>query len=479
MNATKSPRNGDAPAREGPILPRVLRFLARVIPTPGGSRLLRLAFLATTAALPLVAATSVFASAAGAANLTKPKPQLKPVVESFVVTPARVPWGGGPVTLKARVAHASRCTFVMHQATSAITRTVACSSGSASARVNAGTNSANSGRSLTFTVTAASGVRKATATRKVVQAPKPLPPLEITSQQELPVGFAGTPYSVSLSATGGTGAYHWTVTGGALPAGLTLSPTGTISGTPSGPDGGTANIQVQDDAGVVAQNSVTVAVAGSAPPVSAPSLGESNNWSGYDVTGGPFTAIAGTFNVPNVPVTSTDTDTSQWVGIDGVSNSDLIQAGVGETVQGGSLSVYAWWEILPAPATLIPTLTIHPNDQVTVAIVRQADGNWLIQIQDLTDQQSWHSTFAYSAPLSSAEWIVEAPTAVADMNVETLGQYAPPVTFKNMSVGGAVSTLEQSVMFDPTYTTAISTPSPLTPAGFTVAYGAAAPSPPG
>jgi hypothetical protein len=345
--------------------------------------------------------------------------------------------------------------------------------------VIAGPNGVSSAKSLTFTVAAVSGVRKATATRKVVQAPKPLPPLEITSQAELPVGFAGTPYSVTLTATGGTGSYHWTVTGGALPAGLTLSPTGTISGTPTGPDGGTANIQVQDDAGVVAQNSVTVAVAGSAPPVGGPSVGESNNWSGYDVTGGPFTAVAATFNIPDVPVTSTDTDTSEWIGIDGVSNTNLIQAGVGETVQGGTKSVYAWWEILPAPATPIPTLQINANDQVTVAIVRQADGNWLIQIQDLTDQQSWHSTFAYSGPLSSAEWIVEAPTVAADMSIETLGQYAPPVTFKNLGVGGAVSTLEQSVMYDPTSTMPISTPSPLTPAGFTVAYGAGAPAPPG
>ena len=463
------------------MLPRVHRTSANVTPATGGSRLLPAAFLAAVASLLLVAASSAFPSAAGAATVTKPKPMPKPVVKSFVVTPARVPWGGGPVTLKARVTHASRCTFVMRQSTITTTRTVACSSGSASARVIARPNGITSAKALAFTVTAASGVRKATAARSVVQAPKPPPPppLEITSQEELPVGFAGAPYSVNLTATGGTGTYHWTVTGGALPAGLTLSPTGTISGTPTGPDGGTASIQVQDDARAVAEDSVTVAVAGGALPVSAPSVGETDNWSGYDVTGGPFTAVAGTFNVPTVPVTSNDTDTSEWVGIDGASDANLIQAGVGETVHGGTEYVYGWWEILPAPATVIPALVINPNDQVTVAIVRQADGNWLIQIQDLTDQQSWHNTVAYSGPLSSAEWIVEAPTAAADMSIEPLGQYSPAVTFKNIGVGGPVSTLEQSVMYDPSYTTPISTPSPLTPAGFTVAYGGGAPPPPG
>jgi Peptidase A4 family/Putative Ig domain len=463
------------------MLPRVHGSSANVAVTTGGNRLLPAAFLVAVAALLLLAASSVFPSVAGAAIVKKPKSTANPVVDSFVVTPTRVPWRGGPVMLKARVAHASRCVFVMRQSTVTTTRTVACSSGSASARVIAGPNGLTSAKALTFTVTAASGARKATASRKVVQAPKPPPPppLEITSQDELPVGLAGTPYSVNLTATGGTGTYHWTVTGGALPAGLTLSPTGTISGTPTGPDGGTASIQVQDDAGVVAQHSVTVAVAGGAPPVSDPSVGMSNNWSGYDVTGGPFTSVSGTFNVPGVPATANDTDTSEWVGIDGVSNSNLIQAGVGQTVQGGSESVYGWWEILPAPATVIPSLVINANDQVTVAIVRQADGNWLIQIQDLTDRQSWHTTVAYSGPLNSAEWIVEAPTAAADMSIQPLGQYSPPVTFKNIGVGGPVSTLEQSVMYDPSYTTPVSTPSPYAPSGFTVAYGSGIPPPPG
>lgn len=450
------------------MLPRVRRYLSTAL----------------FAVVAFVVAFSVLPSAAGAATVKKPKPPPpKPVVKSFVVTPARVAWGGGPVSLSARVAHASRCTLVMHQATVATSRTVACGSGTASARMIARPNGFTSAKTLTFTLTAASGVvkAKATAVRKVVQGPKPPPPppLEITSQKELPVGLAGTPYSASLTATGGTGAYHWTVTGGALPAGLTLSSTGTISGTPTAATGGTAEIQVADDAGVVAQDSVTVAVTGAAPPVSAPALYQSANWSGYDVTGGPFTAVSGTFNVPNVPVTSTDTDTSEWVGIDGVANADLIQAGVAETVHGGTEFLYGWWEILPAPATPIPSLVINANDQVTVAIVRQDDGSWLIQIQDLTDKQSWHTTVAYSGPLNSAEWIVEAPTVAADMSVEVLGQYSPPVTFTGLGVSGTASALEQSVMYDSGYTTPISTPSPLTPAGFTVAYGSAAPPPPG
>lgn len=49
----------------------------------------------------------------------------------------------------------------------------------------------------------------------------------------LPPGVIGTPYSQTISATGGTPPYTFTVSSGTLPPGLTLNPmTGVISGTP-------------------------------------------------------------------------------------------------------------------------------------------------------------------------------------------------------------------------------------------------------
>jgi hypothetical protein len=50
----------------------------------------------------------------------------------------------------------------------------------------------------------------------------------------LPNGTINTAYSQQLSATGGTGAIAWAISGGALPAGVTLAPsTGILSGTPT------------------------------------------------------------------------------------------------------------------------------------------------------------------------------------------------------------------------------------------------------
>ncbi len=58
-------------------------------------------------------------------------------------------------------------------------------------------------------------------------------PLGITSNPNLPAGFTATTYGpLPLIATGGVGPYTWSVITGQLPAGLTLAPDGTISGTP-------------------------------------------------------------------------------------------------------------------------------------------------------------------------------------------------------------------------------------------------------
>ncbi|MCU0116598.1 Ig domain-containing protein, partial [Curtobacterium flaccumfaciens] len=48
----------------------------------------------------------------------------------------------------------------------------------------------------------------------------------------LPAATAGSAYSQNLSASGGTAPYTFAVTAGALPAGLSLSVTGVLSGTP-------------------------------------------------------------------------------------------------------------------------------------------------------------------------------------------------------------------------------------------------------
>jgi len=93
--------------------------------------------------------------------------------------------------------------------------------------------------------------------------------LSITTSS-LPGGAVGTVYSASLTASGGTPSYSWALVSGSLPAGLTLSAAGLVSGTPS--TAGTYTFTVQaSDSGSPAQTAtktLSIAVAAVPPPLS-------------------------------------------------------------------------------------------------------------------------------------------------------------------------------------------------------------------
>src|SRR5207248_2163867 len=55
----------------------------------------------------------------------------------------------------------------------------------------------------------------------------------VTPTSPAPNGATGVPYSLALTATGGSPPYTWSVLSGALPDGLSLSFGGSITGTPT------------------------------------------------------------------------------------------------------------------------------------------------------------------------------------------------------------------------------------------------------
>ena len=95
-------------------------------------------------------------------------------------------------------------------------------------------------------------------------------PLSITTTS-VPDGTARTPYSQALASSGGFGARTWTVSAGSLPAGLTLSSGGVISGTPT--SGGTSAFTVRavDAVGNVATQPLQLSVTAAPDPVQPPS----------------------------------------------------------------------------------------------------------------------------------------------------------------------------------------------------------------
>ena len=136
-----------------------------------------------------------------------------------------------------------------------------------------------------------------------------LDPLVITTTSIEAKPANGVPFSYVLEATGGQPPYTWSALS-ALPAGLSLSSAGVISGTPNMKTPGTVNfaIRVTDAAGNIKQGNFTMTVEGSATvdPLAIVGCGTDVNsacklvelkvgdtFSGYALTtsGGPATGV--------------------------------------------------------------------------------------------------------------------------------------------------------------------------------------------
>ncbi len=90
----------------------------------------------------------------------------------------------------------------------------------------------------TATVTATS-VSDTTKTQSVTIT---IPAAPSVTNTGLAVATVGTAYSASLTESGGISPYTWTLSSGTLPASMTLSSAGVLSGTPMATDAGTYNL---------------------------------------------------------------------------------------------------------------------------------------------------------------------------------------------------------------------------------------------
>lgn len=134
------------------------------------------------------------------------------------------------------------------------------------AGVLSGTPTAAGSFTVTVTVTDAAAVA---STRTYVLTVNALP--SISAPDTLPDGKAGTPYaSTTLTVSGGTGPYSWGASG--LPAGLSMSTSGTITGVPTTPTSGqaTVTVTVTDATGTAATRAYGVVIAAAPVPAGCP-----------------------------------------------------------------------------------------------------------------------------------------------------------------------------------------------------------------
>jgi hypothetical protein len=140
----------------------------------------------------------------------------------------------------------------------------------------------------------------------------------------------------------------------------------------------------------------------------------SANWAGYAVTGASYRRVTGSWVVPQGRCTAgSPTASATWVGLGGFKpeSGSVEQIGTQfECTDSGSPRYAAWYELLPAASVTIP-MKVRPGDTVSasVTVVRT---HVSVVLRNRTTGERFAKRLHMSAPdVTSAEWIVEAPSA--------------------------------------------------------------------
>jgi len=192
--------------------------------------------------------------------------------------------------------------------------------------------------------------------------------------------------------------------------------------------------------GLIAALSVTAALIGA--PVALANTTKSTNWAGYAVhrDGVSFHQVSGTWTQPGATcVKGQPSYSATWVGLGGYDPTSNALEQIGTEVdctRTGKVSSSAWYELVPAPSRTI-SLPVAPGD-VMHATVTVTGHRVVVDLVNLTERHRFQKTFETSSiDVSSAEWIVEAPSQCVS---QFACQALPLADFGSVSFAAATAT---------------------------------------
>jgi len=158
---------------------------------------------------------------------------------------------------------------------------------------------------------------------------------------------------------------------------------------------------------------------------------QTENWSGYAVTGSGFTDAKGSWHVPEVNCNVTPNSQSAfWVGIDGWSDGTVEQTGTASNCDGTTAQYFAWYEFYPAAPVVLSNFPVEPGDVIGAEVKYLGGGKFQTRIHNHRTGQLYVKTQKLSsADRTSAEWIAEAPCCTSG------GGYLPLADFHVASYG--------------------------------------------
>jgi hypothetical protein len=147
----------------------------------------------------------------------------------------------------------------------------------------------------------------------------------------------------------------------------------------------------------------------------------SSNWSGYAVhrSGVRFREVKAAWRQPTATCAAgSQSYSAAWVGLGGYSENSNALEQIGTEVDcsaSGHVISSAWYELVPAPSEDI-NLRVRPGDDMA-ASVTVVGHHVTVSLEDATRHRSFTKSFdAGSIDITSAEWIVEAPSDCVGAN---------------------------------------------------------------
>jgi len=154
-----------------------------------------------------------------------------------------------------------------------------------------------------------------------------------------------------------------------------------------------------------------------AAPAALAAESTSTNWAGYVASrsGVTYRHVVGTWVQPAATCTAgaaRRTYSAAWVGLGGyhTTSSALEQIGTeADCLPDGTASYSAWYELVPEASATIK-MTVRPGDRLTGAVTVKGTAVTLRLVDHTTGAAFTTTRTAAAVDVTSAEWIVEAPS---------------------------------------------------------------------
>ncbi|WP_369915231.1 putative Ig domain-containing protein [Xanthomonas sp. NCPPB 3005] len=232
--------------------------------------------------------------------------------------------------------------------------------------------------SFAFTVTATDSTAGVAAQVSYAYTLSIASPTLVIAPPTLAAGTVGTGYSQTLSASGGTAPYSYSVSAGTLPAGLTLTAAGVLAGTPTAAGNAAFTVSATDAHGFGAAQAYTLAIAAAVPaPVAV------NDTGGTLVDTALTLAVTGndTGSIDTIAVTTAPTHGTAVVsgvqlvytpaaGYVGADTLSYTATGAGGTSAPASVTI----TVNARPVAVSATAQAVPGEAQAVDLTRNATG---------------------------------------------------------------------------------------------------------